>query len=167
MSLQITCPSCRTALRIPDEARGKKVRCRSCQEMFTVPQGASDEMEALPGHDSREMDEQIQDAPRPRRRSIVEEDDDRDRDRPRPRKRNVARPSTSGGAPVALIIGGVIAGLLLVAGGLAAVGWLLWSSPGSGSPGPVAGGPGVDAIVVGGQPIPGGNGGGPAVATRE
>jgi predicted Zn finger-like uncharacterized protein len=34
MAIQITCPNCDTALRVPDEMVGKKVRCKACQEIF-------------------------------------------------------------------------------------------------------------------------------------
>ena len=36
MPIQAKCPGCQTVLRVPDTARGKKVRCSSCQKVFSV-----------------------------------------------------------------------------------------------------------------------------------
>jgi hypothetical protein len=39
MPVQLICPSlkCRKFLSVPDEVRGKLVRCQHCQTMFRVP----------------------------------------------------------------------------------------------------------------------------------
>ncbi len=39
MDVIVMCPnlSCRTALRLPENVRGKKVRCGECGTVFTVP----------------------------------------------------------------------------------------------------------------------------------
>jgi hypothetical protein len=41
MSVQLICPSlrCRKFLSVPDEVRGKLVKCQHCQTMFRVPDG--------------------------------------------------------------------------------------------------------------------------------
>ena len=41
MSVQLICPNlrCRKFLSVPDEVRGKLVRCQHCQQMFRVPDG--------------------------------------------------------------------------------------------------------------------------------
>jgi hypothetical protein len=41
MSCQIICPNlrCRKILSVPDEVRGKLVKCQHCQTMFRVPEG--------------------------------------------------------------------------------------------------------------------------------
>ena len=41
MSVTIICPNlkCRTILQVPNQARGKKVRCAKCGKPFLVPQG--------------------------------------------------------------------------------------------------------------------------------
>ncbi len=36
MPIQSRCPECETQYTLPDEKKGKKVRCRECEEVFTV-----------------------------------------------------------------------------------------------------------------------------------
>ncbi len=40
MAVTLFCPNlkCRLILQVPDEARGKKVRCGQCQTTFVVPE---------------------------------------------------------------------------------------------------------------------------------
>jgi len=40
MPVQLICPNlrCRKILSVPDEVRGKLVKCQHCQTMFRVPQ---------------------------------------------------------------------------------------------------------------------------------
>ena len=42
MSVQIICPNlkCRKILAVPDELRGKSVKCQYCQMVLRVPGGA-------------------------------------------------------------------------------------------------------------------------------
>lgn len=39
MAIQLICPNlcCRKILAVPDEVRGKVVKCQHCQTMFRVP----------------------------------------------------------------------------------------------------------------------------------
>jgi hypothetical protein len=41
MACQLICPNlrCRKILSVPDEVRGKLVKCQHCQTMFRVPEG--------------------------------------------------------------------------------------------------------------------------------
>lgn len=41
MPITLVCPrlTCRTILRVPDEVRGKRVRCAECGIAFMVPAG--------------------------------------------------------------------------------------------------------------------------------
>ena len=41
MACQIICPNlrCRKILAVPEEVRGKLVKCQHCQTMFRVPDG--------------------------------------------------------------------------------------------------------------------------------
>ena len=41
MAVQLICPNlrCRKILSVPDEIRGKLVKCQHCQTMFRVPEG--------------------------------------------------------------------------------------------------------------------------------
>jgi hypothetical protein len=40
MAVQLICPSlrCRKILSVPDDVRGKLVKCQHCQSMFRVPE---------------------------------------------------------------------------------------------------------------------------------
>jgi uncharacterized protein YbaR (Trm112 family) len=38
MSILITCPGCRGSLKVPETARGKTLRCPTCQHVFTLPE---------------------------------------------------------------------------------------------------------------------------------
>jgi hypothetical protein len=42
MPVQLICPNlrCRKILSVPDDVRGKLVKCQHCQTMFRVPDGA-------------------------------------------------------------------------------------------------------------------------------
>jgi hypothetical protein len=40
-TIKVTCPKCKKDFQAPDSVKGKKVRCKNCQEVFTV--GAQDE----------------------------------------------------------------------------------------------------------------------------
>jgi hypothetical protein len=44
MPCQLICPNlkCRKILSVPDEARGKLVRCQHCKTMFRVPDNKRD-----------------------------------------------------------------------------------------------------------------------------
>jgi hypothetical protein len=35
--LDITCPNCSTPLKVPEQFAGKKVKCKACQQVLTVP----------------------------------------------------------------------------------------------------------------------------------
>ena len=43
MPVQLICPNlrCRKFLAVPDEVRGKLVKCQSCQTLFRVPDNAA------------------------------------------------------------------------------------------------------------------------------
>ena len=45
MTVTILCPklTCRAVLRVPDNIRGKRVRCSECETTFLVPQADSAE----------------------------------------------------------------------------------------------------------------------------
>src|SRR5262245_12146088 len=102
MSIQVACPVCGATFRLPDNFRGKKNRCKKCDDVFLVNDSEQSQVtgrvmpsgEAQPG------------APR-----VVRRGDD-DRAGPR-RKKRAARKS---GPSMSLIIGGAALGVLLLAG---------------------------------------------------
>jgi ribosomal protein S27E len=38
-AINVTCPECERPMKVPAEARGKKVRCKGCQHVFSIPGG--------------------------------------------------------------------------------------------------------------------------------
>jgi hypothetical protein len=113
MAELIPCPSCGKGLSLPRQVLGKKVRCQACREAFLAPS-------ALPGpllppspgipytHGERAV-------PVTARKDVGGKSVRRRRERDRGRK--------SGESSVALIVAGVIAGVLLLGG--VAVGTML------------------------------------------
>lgn len=110
MSISATCPGCSASYQLADTMRGKKVRCKSCSEVFLV--GGKP---AAPDRDENE--EGIQASPRPPKR-VARYEEDEDTDRPRPRRRPRAKGGSSALVPL-LIVGGVVAIVLIL--GLAGV----------------------------------------------
>jgi hypothetical protein len=51
MPVQLICPNlrCRKFLAVPDEVRGKLVKCQSCQTLFRVPDTAKKPAAAAAG----------------------------------------------------------------------------------------------------------------------
>ena len=101
MPENITCPKCRSILRLPANVAGKKVKCPGCQAVFTVPGRPAPLVEVEEDFEVVE-DEPVQEAPRrpprparrdddeppPRPRSRGRRQEDEDEDRPRRRRRD-------------------------------------------------------------------------------
>jgi TM2 domain-containing membrane protein YozV len=45
MPIVVTCPSCSTALKVPDAAAGKRFKCRSCGSAIKAPADAAEQMD--------------------------------------------------------------------------------------------------------------------------
>lgn len=66
MSIEVICPSCDQVHKVKDEAAGKKLRCKGCQEVIPIP-AASEPAEADPW-DTGDMEEPApRQAPRQRK----------------------------------------------------------------------------------------------------
>ena len=54
MSCQLICPNlrCRKILKVPEEVRGKIVRCHYCRTMLRVPMAPRPEAGAVPSADT-------------------------------------------------------------------------------------------------------------------
>jgi len=121
MAVKTACPHCDAVYNLADATIGKKVRCKKCNEAFTV--------EDVPV--AEEAEEQIQSGERGRLRSSPprlrdEDQDDFEDDRPSRRPRRPVRKTASAGFPVvavALIAGGVVVVAVLIVAGA----WLLMS----------------------------------------
>jgi predicted Zn finger-like uncharacterized protein len=128
MAIRINCPSCNTLNTIDDAKRGRKVRCRTCEELISVPTGNCSK-------DKREAEAAVQETRKVKvkagsaRKQANDEDDDRDADDGRrgPRKKAQAAKSAF---PMVLVLGGVAAVLLMCLVGVVGLPtyFLLWSS---------------------------------------
>ena len=114
MPISMNCPQCDEPYTLADRQLGKKVRCKTCEHVFTVeePKGKRGGGIKAGGPGPR-----LSDAPRPKRgRDADDDDDDRDEDRPRRRERE----GSSKGkwilltALILLGLGGVGTGLWLI-----------------------------------------------------
>ena len=47
-ALDIMCPNCDKAMKVPDTAVGKKIRCKGCEHVFVVPEPPPPAAKALP-----------------------------------------------------------------------------------------------------------------------
>lgn len=82
MTIQVHCP-CGKVLRVPDESRGKKVRCPSCKAVSPVVEPPPPEPEPEPELVATELPDE---APPPRRRRPAADEDAISDERPAPRK---------------------------------------------------------------------------------
>jgi hypothetical protein len=102
MAIEVICPSCDQVHKVKDDAAGKKLRCKGCQEVIPIPAAAAVE-EADPW-DTGEMEE-----PAPRQAP---------RQAPRKSKAKAAKPErvrarSSDGMPIPIIGSIVICGLVI------------------------------------------------------
>lgn len=145
LSKSVSCPSCEASLKLTGTPpAGKKIRCPKCQTPFLpdVEEEVEEVVEAMP--DEEEDDRPVRKArprladderPAPRKaRRPADDDEDDEGDRPAPRKAKKKRPQPAGGS-AALAIGLVVAGLLVIGGGVTAA-VVFW--PKGASPPPVA-----------------------------
>src|SRR5947209_4261857 len=102
MPLSITCPHCGKGLSLAAELRGKKVRCKACQETFVV----KDTSAAVDDPDEDESPDEIvtdrvQTSSRSTRKSKPVRPLDEEEERPRRRDRN--RPAKQGSSSVPVL----------------------------------------------------------------
>jgi predicted Zn finger-like uncharacterized protein len=131
MAVTVNCPGCRTSYPVTEDLLGKKIRCKKCQETFTAtaPKSAA----------ATRSDDRITNRP-PSKAGAVRvvsavEDDDTDEaprrngnGRARPAAR---RPATKEGGGKGLLIGGIIGGILVLAGGFGIAMWVMNRDDGS------------------------------------
>jgi WD40 repeat protein len=141
MPLRIQCPTCKTPCLVPDEQRGKVLRCGSCQKPFRTPAlpapPPEEPAEVLPLDDepatpaARLRESLTDDSDRaPRLRPGRRQDREAGEDSPAPRRKKGprAQPAAPKGTSTGLIVG-LIAGAaalvvaLLVGGVLVIVAW--------------------------------------------
>ena len=116
MSIRISCPSCEASLTVDDEKAGKKIRCRKCEEVISVPAAGSKK--------KREEETAVQSKRnvRVKARSRDDDDEDDDEDDDDEDDRRSRKKKAKGGAPVLLLslLGGGALLLVLIGGGIAA-----------------------------------------------
>lgn len=145
MPLRVSCPGCQAPMKVPDEARGRKVRCPKCQVVFSVPaaepSAAPPPVAAAPPDDPvsdlgepavprpggdrvtksppprRSADE---DAPRKATRRPRDDYDEDGEDDDRPPRRGAARRKSRAGLYIALGVGL----FFLLCGGVGLAVWL-------------------------------------------
>src|SRR5437588_287816 len=119
MSIKAACPHCDSVYTLADAAAGKRVKCKKCDQAFTLTEEVL-EAEAAEGQLKAGTPSRL---PPPARRSRDVDEDEYEDDRPRRRPQRVLRKEKSSGLSVLLIVGfGVLGVGLLV---LIAVGvWL-------------------------------------------
>jgi hypothetical protein len=114
MAIRITCSGCQTALTLSDAMRGKKVRCKACAKVLSIP---AKSLAKADEHD----EEAIQDQPRLKAsKASAPVEDEADGDQDRPAKKKKKKKSKQG--PNVLLIGGAAAifVVLIAVGGLSA-----------------------------------------------
>jgi predicted Zn finger-like uncharacterized protein len=116
MSIPATCPGCKATYQLADTMRGKKVRCKSCSEVFVV--GGKP---LAPDYDEDEM--RMQTSPRSSAKHVAWDEEDEDLEQPPVRRR--PRKKSSNGTLLPWLIGGcaVLGVLVLGLGGVAV--WVL------------------------------------------
>lgn len=140
MPISVTCSSCSAAFSVKDDYAGKRAKCPSCKETLTIP-GMADTVKmpppARPVVASRpkpaEVDEAVEDTPKPKRRRDDEEGDEDaprrkrreadDEERPRGKRRRREdddAPKKKSALPLIL---GILGGVVLVCGGGCAGVW--------------------------------------------
>jgi len=94
MPIQINCPSCKGAVRVPEELLGKRVQCPRCEAKFVAEADDEEPAPAAPTTADRGEDigERLR---RPRRRPPDDYEDDYDDYDDRPRRRS-GRPHRGG-----------------------------------------------------------------------
>src|SRR5437763_197575 len=112
MAIRITCPGCETSLTLSEDQRGKKVRCRACEKVLSIPAiNGKASKHAEPQEDEEEA---VQDEPRLKTKPARADEDDADEsDRPAKKKKKKKKQ----GAPIVLIAALAVVFLLLVGGG--------------------------------------------------
>jgi predicted Zn finger-like uncharacterized protein len=121
MTIHIVCPHCDTGYDVSDDLRGKRIRCRSCDESIPVrpESGSGIKRKEAPRKStapSRRREEDEDELPRKTAASRRWEDDEDEDEAPSRRKKS--RESEGSHNTVLLVVGGLVA-LLLAGAGIA------------------------------------------------
>src|SRR5439155_25517953 len=133
MSIQMACPGCGASYTLADELKGKKIRCKKCEQIFAVNGVAKRAVD-----EAIEPAEKVRTGPRPvaatgRRRGedggspmrsgarapgkpVRRRGEDADDEAPEPAKKGA--PAKPSGSKMPLLIGGAGLGVLVLVGGI-------------------------------------------------
>lgn len=103
MGIRVTCKACETSFSVADDRRGKKIRCKECEEICVVPSGGNSGG-ASNGKRKRDADDE----------RSTPDDDERPRSKKAAKGGNLMLPLALGGGAVVLVL------FLLCGGGGAA-----------------------------------------------
>jgi S1-C subfamily serine protease len=110
MAARIVCGACNTVMQVADELRGKKVKCKSCSGVVSVP--IAQQPVAAPAGQFAERQRMPAPPPvAPAKRRVIDDDADDDRSAPRRKRKRKDSGSMLG---VWLSIGGGVFALILV-----------------------------------------------------
>lgn len=111
MTIRLTCPECQTALTLADSLRGKKVRCKGCEKVLSIPAA-----KALAGADDDDhaQEDAIQERPRLKATRTADEDAPQEDE---PKKKKKKKKKTDKGSAALLIGAGAAVFVLLIVGG--------------------------------------------------
>ncbi len=113
MPIRINCPACKTPNNVADDKRGRKVRCRKCEKIFSVPDAV--------GKSKPDEDEAIQDGRKVKAAGPRKQPNDDDDDADRQQKKSKKAPPAKRGVGMLLLGGGVAAVLLVCVVGIGGV----------------------------------------------
>lgn len=115
MAISTVCPACNANYQLADTMRGKRVRCKSCEEIFVV-RGKT------PAPDRDEDEERMQVSPRPAKR-VARDEEEEDMGRPPMRRRPRKKPGNTAAVPLLIAACIVLGVLVLGVGGVAVWAW--------------------------------------------
>jgi hypothetical protein len=132
----LVCPECGATRKVPDDARGKRFRCKECGEILPAVEESRPARKPPAAAD----DDALQPAPRRQPTVPARRRQEEDEDEP-PRRDRGRRPPPRSSSALPLVIGGCVAGGVVLLGVVGVVAYFLLAQPAAapqGDPGPVA-----------------------------
>jgi predicted Zn finger-like uncharacterized protein len=110
MAIRITCPGCKTSLTLNEDKRGRKVRCRNCENVLNVP-AANGSKRKTEDAEVTQTDRKlkVKAAPAP-------EEEEQDEEERRPAKKKKKGKKAKKGLSPILLMTGVAVGVVLLVG---------------------------------------------------
>jgi predicted Zn finger-like uncharacterized protein len=130
MAIRINCPACKAPNTVDEEKRGRKVRCRKCDEQFSVPAESAAEAKKKSAADTAIQANRKMKATAARKRYADDdvEDENQPSKKTTPKKQAPAKGSS---AMMFIALGGVAVVLLFCLAGAGGVGGYFWLRSGN------------------------------------